>query len=561
MRQRLLDGFDELWFDCMNGDSRETGKLTPEGKPDPSVFSTEYNREGIRVGTAIALMVRKEIRDEKPTVNFRHFWGVNKKIELLESLTKPNFEQDYQAACPSISNRFSLRPSDVALHYLEWAKLTELCAETPINGLFEKRGGALIDVDKDALSQRMEMYYNLDISWEMIQTLNTGLTEEASGFEPKKVRTKVQNAESYSLERIHKYAVRPFDVRWCYYSDVSPLWNRSRPTFYAQFWKGNSFLMSRPAGAANTEGVPMYYSKDLGDNDFLRGHAYYFPLRLRSANPAKTDQSIRQMGIEGLHSEEDRQITANLSAAARNYLTLLGITDPDSDPETAALIWMHVLAISYSPAYLEENADGVRQDWLRIPLPDRRETLIASANIGRQIAALLDPETPVPGITSGKLRPELKIIAVVSRVGTGNLDPNTDFALTTGWGHAGQNNVTMPGKGKISDRPYTPEEQAAIAAVIEQLGTATHDIYLNDIAYWKNIPDRVWSYTIGGYQVIKKWLSYREQELLGRPLKLEEVTEVTHMARRIAAILLLEPELDANYEAVKQSTYQWSTKK
>ena len=43
----------------MNGDSRKTGKLTPDGKPDPSIFSTEYNREGIRVGTAIALMVRK----------------------------------------------------------------------------------------------------------------------------------------------------------------------------------------------------------------------------------------------------------------------------------------------------------------------------------------------------------------------------------------------------------------------------------------------------------------------------------------------------------------------
>jgi hypothetical protein len=35
----------------------------------------------------------------------------------------------------------------------------------------------------------------------------------------------------------------------------------------------------------------------------------------------------------------------------------------------------------------------------------------------------------------------------------------------------------------------------------------------------------------------------------------EEVTEVTPMARRIAAILLLEPELDANYEVVKQATY------
>lgn len=29
------------------------------------------------------------------------------------------------------------------------------------------------------------------------------------------------------------------------------------------------------------------------------------------------------------------------------------------------------------------------------------------------------------------------------------------------------------------------------------------------------------------------------------------------MARRIAAILLLELELDANYQAVKQSAYAW----
>ncbi len=74
---------------------------------------------------------------------------------------------------------------------------------------------------------------------------------------------------------------------------------------------------------------------------------------------------------------------------------------------------------------------------------------------------------------------------------------------------------------------------------------------------WKNVPLKVWEYTIGGYQVIKKWLSYRERELLGRALTLDEVTEVKQMARRIAAILLLEPKLDANYEAVTRSTYRW----
>jgi hypothetical protein len=51
--------------------------------------------------------------------------------------------------------------------------------------------------------------------------------------------------------------------------------------------------------------------------------------------------------------------------------------------------------------------------------------------------------------------------------------------------------------------------------------------------------------------VIKKWLSYREKPLPGRALRPEEVREVTPIARRIAAILPLERELDAGYAAVK----------
>ena len=62
---------------------------------------------------------------------------------------------------------------------------------------------------------------------------------------------------------------------------------------------------------------------------------------------------------------------------------------------------------------------------------------------------------------------------------------------------------------------------------------------------------------IGGYQVMKKWLSYREHDLLGRSLTMEEAREVRDMARRLAAILLLEPALDENYRKVKAATYDW----
>ena len=57
-------------------------------------------------------------------------------------------------------------------------------------------------------------------------------------------------------------------------------------------------------------------------------------------------------------------------------------------------------------------------------------------------------------------------------------------------------------------------------------------------AFWRNVPATVWTYKLGGYQVLKKWFSYRERPILDRPLKPEEVQHFTDTARRISAILL-----------------------
>ncbi len=217
--------------------------------------------------------------------------------------------------------------------------------------------------------------------------------------------------------------------------------------------------------------------------------------------------------------------------------------------------------------------------------------LLASTALGRKIAALLDTQTPFD-VAPASRRHEKKAdetlaieqeppgwwryVAVPTRVDGKPLDEAKDLALTAGWGHAGKDGITMPGKGRLIERDYTPEELAGSAAVsaakeeksqqdagatggagVTLLGDRTCDVYLNDVAYWKNIPLRVWDYTIGGYQVVKKWLSYREEKLLGRAMTKDEVRWVQEMARRIAAILLLEPALDENYRAVKARTYDW----
>ena len=123
-----------------------------------------------------------------------------------------------------------------------------------------------------------------------------------------------------------------------------------------------------------------------------------------------------------------------------------------------------------------------------------------------------------------------------------------DRMLTAGWGHAGKGGAVMPGRGRIVMRAYAPDEAPAQAEAA-LLGAHTNDVFLNQDAYWRNIPETVWSFTIGGYQVLKKFLSYREQPLLGRALTLVEVRYVRDVARRLAALRLMAPELDANYRA------------
>ena len=70
------------------------------------------------------------------------------------------------------------------------------------------------------------------------------------------------------------------------------------------------------------------------------------------------------------------------------------------------------------------------------------------------------------------------------------------------------------------------------------IGDKTLDVYLNGEAFWRNVPAAVWDYRLGGYQVLKKWLSYREQKVLGRRLRAEEVQHFADTARRIGALLV-----------------------
>ena len=317
------------------------------------------------------------------------------------------------------------------------------------------------------------------------------------------------------------YVYRPFDSRWLYWDAGRGLLGRPSSEYRPQAFEGNLLIEAREreAKADFSRGTLI---RGLADN-FGNGFSSFFPLWLRN---------------DGLEIDGDvTQHRPNLSPAAQRYLERLDTRVED--------LFHHVLVVLHDPAYRKANAGALRMDWPRIPLPgwpygddsEAAETLARSATRGRELAALLDPDTPVPGVTTGTLRPEVATITVPATVDGRNMTGD-DFALTAGWGHYGTGDAVMPGQGRVVERDYTADERAALGDATGVLGQTTFDIYLNSNAYWRNVPAAVWRYKLGGYQVLKKWLSYRERAVLGRVLVPEEVLYFAEVARRIGAIVV-----------------------
>ncbi len=520
MRERYLDAFAAIRIDCLNGDKYKTGKVAPDGSPDPSIFSTAGDPVGIQVGTAIATLVRKADHEPTRAVEFRHLWGQAKPAELIATAeAEPHVL--YSEIEPVLPLGLPFVEMEVSADWFDWPALPDLF---PVSfpGVQTKRDSFLVDADPDRLKERVAQYFDPNVSHEEIAQRYPDAMKSSSGFvvrDARSVREALLARGGPRETGFVRHMYRPFDTRWLYWEAGHGLLGRPVPDYRPHVFDGNSWLVlqntARPALS------PPLVISNIGDLNQMNSGVYCVPSWIHD---------------EGLDRPKAGR-RPNLSEAAQRYIEHLSVSVED--------LFHHVVATLHDPAYQKDNAGALRAEGPRIPLPGwprgeargGAEVLARSATRGRELAALLDPETPVPGVTHRPLRPEIAALAVPATTDGGNMT-DAHFAVTAGWGHHGSGNAVMPGQGRAVERAYTPAERAAVSDALPTLGNTTFDIYLNGEAFWRNVPATVWGYKLGGYQVLKKWLSYREREILGRRLETEDVQHFTDTARRIGAILI-----------------------
>ena len=522
MRERYLEAFDAVRIDCLNGDKYKTGKVAPDGTPDPSIFSTEGDPVGIQVGTAITTLVRKVDHVPAGEIGFRHLWGQAKREELNETAeAEPGAL--YSNIEPVLPLGLPFVRTAVSEDWFDWPALPDLF---PVSfpGAQTKRDSFLIDIDLDRLRERITDYFDPDVSHEEIARRYPAAMKSSSGFVVRDARAvrDVLLARSGPIDAgFVRHSYRPFDNRWLYWEAGHGLLGRPVPNYRPHVFEGNLWLSAAQHLRRGAEEPQACFTKHLGSLHLIERTALMFPAWLID---------------EGIGDAGDSARRANLSGTAQRYLDRLGASVED--------LFHHVLATLHDSAYRKTNAGALRMEWPRIPLPGwpggrttgAAEALAESATRGRELARLLDSDTPVPGVTQGALRPETASVAVPATIDNRNMS-GSDFAVTAGWGHFAAADAVMPGQGRVVERAYTPNERVALGDALSTLGETTFDIYLNPRAFWRNVPAAIWIYKLGGYQVLKKWLSYRERSILERPLLPEEVQHFTDTARRIGAIL------------------------
>ena len=178
LRQHLLESFDKFWVDNLHG-NRKITEYAPDGKTSETIFAISGFSVGIQQGVATSLWVKTgKPRKAASQVWFRRSNSAkakDRRQQLLDSLKAKNLPRPTSWPTEP-ENRFP-PTEEVTEDYAAWPKIIT-CAKSPSNGLMEKRGGALIDVERDALKPQCGIT-SCRFVWKSIRHGRWQLTENA----------------------------------------------------------------------------------------------------------------------------------------------------------------------------------------------------------------------------------------------------------------------------------------------------------------------------------------------------------------------------------------------
>jgi hypothetical protein len=315
------------------------------------------------------------------------------------------------------------------------------------------------------------------------------------------------NASGPSKKQLQHVLYRPFDIRHTYYTgQTRGFICMPRPEVMRHMLVGRNLALSLVRSTEIMGGYEHVFVSNLLTTHHtvsIKEVNYHFPLWLQDGNARKPN------------------IPQTLAVTLQAALNLKPADYRPEDPIAplhGEKIFHYLYAVLHSPAYRQRYAAFLRTDFPRIPIPGSRQVFDALATLGAELVAWHLLEHPdATTIVAGGARSA----GAVAWFGT-------DFALA-----------------KVA------EKGRELAEVQASTGSARTDavgkVFINATSGFANVHQHIWQHTIGGYQVLHKWLDDRRKA--GRVLSQDDITHWLRMYAALEATQAITPQIDAAIEA------------
>ena len=486
MRQCLTSTFPSITVVDLHGNAKKK-EVAIDGGKDENVFDIE---QGVAVGLMRTTAAQNTLLRHKDLFGAR----TEKYDQLLQGFST--------VALPLTGPLYFFAPKDDAFND-EYAKAWPLVQVQPVNtsGIVTARDHLAINFNRTSLEAKISEFVDGRFSDDQIrETMFKGMGSDkypdgdSRGWKLPAAR-KVLKGKQWRAD-ITDILYRPFDTRKILYRSDVVDWPRTEIMGHME--KGTNLALSLPRGVeivGDYEHVMCTRRISTHHTVSIKEVNYFFPL--------------------WIYAGTDR--TSNISTSFLAALQLsLHLSPADYRPEdsTAPLhaekIFHYLYAVLHSPTYRQRYAAFLRTDFPRIPIPGSRKLFDALSILGVQLVAWHLLEHP----------DAIKIVSNYADSTTATAWFGSDFSLQ-----------------RVAEKTKT------LAEVSGHVGK----VFINATSGFANVHRPVWQHTIGGYQVLHKWLDDRRKA--GRSLNQDDITHWLRVYAALEATQKLMLQVDEAIEA------------
>jgi predicted helicase len=475
MRKAIIDAVSRLTLVNLGGHVASRRDI---GETDENVFDIEQ-------GVAICFL-RKTGAVQEADARYTRLLGTRQ--EKYSALLHSDVNDLSQSECSFVPPMYKLTgggSSTINKEYNSWPSIEEIF---PMNsgGIITSRDGLAIAFDAESLHRKMQVFARSPEGDNSVQK-RIGFSVKAK-WDVEACKRGLR-AEGIPRDYIRPILYRLFDVRQVYY--YIPLIDTPSRPICTMLEDGSNLVLLTPRVKTTPNFCHVFVSR--------------VPAEKKVASHDRATQMFPLWtivdGSELLQEDKIRAPNVGRQFAGR-LRRLLGLEE-DSRLLCPQAILHYIYAILHCPSYRKRYGRLLKDDYPRIPLTTDRDLYQALGSLGADLVALHLLEDSYAAASWTRKRKDCPLQYPISKF------------------LEGANGTTL---GSFSKR--TCYQNGRVYLDTSQRATSS---------YFDGVPENVWNFDIGGYQVLHKWL-YDRRGTRGQPGRTLTDEDIAHYQRIVVAL-------------------------